>query len=177
MLWGREEDIVAVWYSMGGVLFFQVFCHPPPPAPHFTSYVPDQGTRGGSFSDGRDSSYQSWGGYGYGGGRESRLHAQDIFGDECGVCHGVPTKAPRRLPSREDGNCWQRMGDGVRGSASWPWPSRCRLPEVGNNGIAHAPTFLAFSGPVVDVLEVVASAGLIAVLSTRGYVKQQPTVL
>lgn len=33
----------------------------------------------------------------------------------------------------------------MRGSASWPWPSRCRLPEVGNNAIAHAPASPRFS--------------------------------
>lgn len=64
MLWGRDsrEDIVAVWYSMGGVIFFQVskfLSSPPPPLTlrrMFLMKVPEEGR----FSGGRDSSYQSW---------------------------------------------------------------------------------------------------------------------
>lgn len=87
------------------------------------------------------------------------LHAQDIFG-ECGVCHCRP-RHQHNCPVEMQGIVGKRMGDGawfcilavaVTLPASGSWKQCDRT-------CARIPTFLAFSGPVVEV-EVVASAGL-----------------
>lgn len=135
----------------------------------FLMKVPEEGR----FSDGRDSSYHSWRGYGYGGGRETILHAQDIFG-ECGVCHCRP-RHQHNCPVEMMGIVGKRMGDGA-----WFCTYLGRGCHVA--GFRKLETMRSHIRPHPHVSRFLGSrrrggsgciCGLIAVLSTRGFVKQR----
>lgn len=172
-----------MWYSMGGVLFFQVFVIPPPPPltlrRMFLIKVPEEGR----FLAGGIHRTRVGGDTGMAGGA-SRDSMRRIFP----VMSVVFVMACR--PRHQDDCLVERMGIVGKG-----WGTVCVVLHLGHGrhvaGSRKLETMGLHKHPHPHVSRFLGSrrrrAGsgciygpyrrLIAVLSTRGYVKQQPTVL